>query len=176
MKFTPARLPGVWLIELEPHHDERGFFSRSWCKEAFAARRLCTSLVQCSVSFNRVGATLRGLHYQVAPHQETKLVRCTRGKIFDVIVDLRPNSPCYRQWESFTLSDKNRHQLYIPSGVAHGFLTQADNTEVFYQMSNFFHAESARGIHWQDPTVAIAWPTPVSVISENDERLPFLDP
>ena len=112
----------------------------------------------------------------MAPHQETKLVRCTRGKIFDVIVDLRPNSPCYRQWESFTFSDKNRHQLYIPSGVAHGFLTQADNTEVFYQMSNFFHAESARGIHWQDPTVAIAWPTPVSVISENDERLPFLDP
>ena len=176
MKFTPARLPGAWLIDLEPHSDERGFFARSWCTEAFAARELCPSLVQCGISFNRVSATLRGLHYQIAPHQEAKLVRCTRGEIFDVIVDLRPDSPCYRQWESFTLSDKNRRQLYIPVGIAHGFQTQTDNTEVFYQMSEFYHAESARGIHWQDPTVAITWPSPVSVISDGDRSLPVLEP
>lgn len=168
MIFTPTRLPGVHLIDIEPLADERGFFARTWSEDEMRAHGLDASLVQCNLSYNSRKATLRGLHYQTAPHEETKIVRCTAGAIYDVVVDLRPSSPAYRSWEGVELTAENRRMLYIPHGVAHGFITLTDASEVHYQMGAQFVAEAARGVRWDDPAFAIEWPLQPLVMSERD--------
>lgn len=172
MIFTPTPLAGVLAVDLERREDERGFFARSWCRREFQAHGLADGLVQCSVSFNRRRGTLRGMHHQVAPHREAKLVRCTMGALYDVVLDLRPDSPTYRRWHGMELSAGNRSALYIPPGVAHGFQTLDDNTEVFYQMDEFFAPDCARGVRWNDPAFAIAWPLPDPILSERDRGYP----
>ena len=158
MKFTPTTIHGVWLIEPERISDERGFFARTWCGRDFEERGLNPRLEQCNVSFNHRKGTLRGMHWQRAPFGECKLVRCTQGSIFDVVVDLRVESATYRQWIGVELSAENRTSFYIPEGCGHGFQTLCDNAEVFYQMSQFFQAESASGVRWNDPAFGIRWP------------------
>src|SRR5436190_8178957 len=158
MLFTPAEIPGVWIIDLERKADERGFFARTWCREEFAARGLKTEVAQTSISFNALRGTLRGMHYQVAPHEETKLIRCSRGAIYDVLVDLRPKSSTFKKWIAVKLTEENQRELYVAGGIAHGFQTLADNTEVSYQMAEPYHPESARGIRWNDPQLNVSWP------------------
>jgi dTDP-4-dehydrorhamnose 3,5-epimerase len=158
--FTPTPIRGALLIDLESQADERGFFARNLCVEEFARHGLDGRMVQQSLSWNPRRGTLRGLHYQAAPHAEDKLVRVTRGAIFDVIVDHRPDSATFGRWHGVELSADNRRQLYIPKGLAHGFQTLEDNSEVFYQMTVPFHPDAPRGIRWDDPTLAIAWPLP----------------
>jgi dTDP-4-dehydrorhamnose 3,5-epimerase len=175
MRFNPTELPGAFLIEPELIEDERGFFARTWSKEEFEQRQLNSKIAQCSISFNAKRGTVRGLHYQIPPHEETKLVRCSAGKILDVIVDLRRNSRTFKSWASFELSCANRHMLYIPAGFAHGFQTLEENTEVVYQISEYYHPESARGVRWNDPLLNINWPLPVAAISERDKTLPLIN-
>jgi len=165
-------LTGAFIIEPERLEDERGFFARSWCEREAAAYGLQPKWVQCNISFNKQKATLRGMHYQSAPFEEAKLVRCTMGAIYDVIIDLRPDSSTRRQWVAVELSAENRRMLYIPEGFAHGFLTLADNTEIFYQMSEFYAPAYARGLRWNDPSLAIEWPTEIRVISDQDRDYP----
>ena len=172
MKFTATALPGVYVIELEPIADERGFFARTWCRREFEAHGLNGSLAQCSLSFTRSKATLRGMHYQEKSRAEAKLVRCTAGAIYDVVLDLRAESPTFKQWLGVELTAASRKMLYIPEGLAHGFQTLVDDTEVFYQISEFFHSEAARGVRWNDPAFGIRWPLPVQVISERDRSFP----
>lgn len=172
MTFRETGLSGAFVIDPERIADGRGFFARTWCRREFAAHGLSANLVQCNASFNTKKGTVRGMHYSVAPHAEAKVVRCTRGAILDVIVDLRPASPTYRRWEGVELSAENGRMLYIPEGLAHGFQTLEDACEVFYQMSEFFDPECARGVRWDDPAFGIAWPLPVAVISEKDRGLP----
>ncbi len=168
MIFSPARIAGAWAIDIEPHRDERGFFARTWCQRELAERGLDTAIAQESVSHSRRAGTLRGLHFQRAPHEEVKIVRCIRGAIFDVIVDLRADSPSFRQWQAFELTAENRRALYIPKGCAHGFQTLLDDTEVFYQISEFFTPDAGDGCRYDDPAFGVAWPLPVTVISERD--------
>ena len=168
MKFIEAGLPGCFLIELEQLSDERGFFARSYCAETFRSKGLDPNCAQCNISFNTYQGTIRGMHFQVAPHAEAKLVRCTSGTIFDVVIDLRPESPSYLQHESFELSSINRRMLFIPEGIAHGFQTLKDNTEVFYQMSAAYVAGAASGVRYDDPAFNIRWPLTVARISEKD--------
>ena len=170
MIFVPTQFDSAWLIQPERHEDERGFFARTWCKNEFATHGVSTPWVQCSVSFNRKRGTLRGMHYQIAPHEEAKLVRCTRGAIFDVIVDVRDGSKSCGQWQSFELSAENGESLYIPEGFAHGFQTLCDDTEVLYQMNQFHHPGAARGFHFADTSIAIVWPIEVTVISDADQQ------
>lgn len=171
MKFTETKLSGAYVIDIEPIEDERGFFARSWCQNEFSKYGLCSDLVQCNISFNKRAGTLRGMHYQVPPFDEEKIVRCSQGAIFDVIVDLRENSPTWKKWLGIELNSENRRMLYIPKGFAHGFLTLEDNSEVFYQMSQFYHPECARGMRWDDPTVGIQWPlTHQIIISQRDSE------
>lgn len=158
MIFRELELKGAFLLEPQMFEDERGFFARTWCQNEFEAHGLNTRLVQCNVSFNRLTGTLRGMHFQAAPYTEVKLVRCTAGAIYDVIIDLRPESPTFKKWAGVELTAQNRYGLYIPEGFAHGFQTLADNSEVFYQMSEFYHPESARGVRWNDSAFEIAWP------------------
>lgn len=172
MRFTETTVSGAFLVDLELHHDDRGFFARSWCAEEFARAGLNPRLVQCNVSWNRHRGTLRGLHYQRSPAAEAKLVRCTRGAIHDVILDLRPQSRTYLRHEAAKLSAENRRALYVPEGCAHGFLTLEDESEVFYQMSEFYNAEHAAGVRWDDPAFGIPWPGEVAVISERDRTYP----
>lgn len=172
MRFSETKLPGVYHIQIEPHADERGFFARSWCQREFAEHGLNPKLMQCSMSFNTKRWTLRGVHFQAAPNAEAKLIRCTKGAIYDVAVDLRASSPTYRQWTALTLTAENREMLYVPEGCAHGFLTLEENTEVFYQMSEFYAPEAARGFRWNDPTFGIVWPGKIEVISERDTTYP----
>jgi dTDP-4-dehydrorhamnose 3,5-epimerase len=172
MRFCETKLPGVFEICIEPHTDERGFFARSWCENEFEAHGLDSRLVQCNISHNIRKGTLRGMHFQAPPDAEAKVVRCTRGGIYDVVLDLRPESPTYKSWIAAVLTDANRNMLYIPEGCAHGFLTLEDETEVFYQMSEFYHAESARGVRWNDPAFNISWPGKVEVISQRDKTYP----
>jgi dTDP-4-dehydrorhamnose 3,5-epimerase len=172
MHFHETKLPGVFEIHLDPHADERGFFARTWCAKEFAANGLNPSLTQCSISFNTLKGTLRGMHFQAAPHAEAKLVRCTRGAIWDVVLDLRPQSSTFKNWIAVTLTSTNRNMVYVPENCAHGFLTLEDETEVFYQMSEFYDAESARGLRWNDPAFQISWPGKVAVISERDQKYP----
>lgn len=174
MRFIAMRLAGLWLVEPEPLRDERGFFARTWCEREFREHGLDSRLVQCNISFNQKRGTLRGMHYQVAPYEETKLVSCTQGSIYDVAVDLRPGSVTFRQWVGIVLSVENRRMLYIPAGFAHGFITLEDQSTVFYQMSEFYHAEAARGVRWNDPALGIEWPIPVAVISDKDRSYPDL--
>jgi dTDP-4-dehydrorhamnose 3,5-epimerase len=169
MRFYETNLRGAFVIELERLQDERGFFARSWCQREFQNHGLNSNVVQCNISYNKERGTVRGMHYQVAPYGEAKLVRCTRGAIYDVIIDLRPDSDTYLSWFDIALTDENRKMLYIPEQFAHGFQTLVDEVEVFYQMSEFYAPECARGFRWDDPTFAIHWPIPVSVISPKDK-------
>jgi len=170
--FTETKLRGAWMIEPERVADARGFFARTFCRETFERRGLAPAVAQCSVSFNHKAGTLRGMHYQAPPQGECKLVRCTMGAIHDVILDLRADSPTFRQWMAVELSADNRRGLYIPEGLAHGFQTLQDDTEVFYQISGPYRPKSARGVRWDDPSFGIAWPRAVSVISERDRSFP----
>src|SRR5579859_4371175 len=172
MIFHQTKLPGVLEIALECKTDERGFFARTWCQSEFKERGLDPRLVQCNLSFNAKKGTLRGMHYQATPYWETKIVRCTRGAIYDVVVDLRPQSQTFRDWVSVVLSANQRNMIYSPEGCAHGFLTLEDRTEVFYQMSEFYHSELSRGVRWDDPAFHIVWPEKVEVISERDRTYP----
>jgi dTDP-4-dehydrorhamnose 3,5-epimerase len=172
MNFRETELPGVFEVRLEPKPDERGYFARTWCQQEFTAHGLSSNIVQCNTSFNLKKGTLRGMHYQQEPNAEIKLIRCTRGKIFDVVLDLRPQSPAFKKWTSLILSSSSQNMIYIPEGFAHGFLTMEDDTEVFYQMSESHSAESARGVRWNDPAFKIDWPEEVVVISERDRSYP----
>ncbi len=172
MTFHEAKLPGVREIRIEPRPDERGFFARCWCREEFESNGLTARIAQCSISLNVRKGTLRGMHHQVPPHEETKIVRCTRGSMYDVVVDLRPDSPMFKHWIAVVLSAEERNMLYVPEGCAHGFLTLEDNTEVFYQISEFHSPESARGVRWDDPAFGIVWPSQPEVISERDRTYP----
>lgn len=173
MLFVETNLPGLLIVEPEPIADERGFFARTWCQSTWQERGLDSRLVQCNISYNRQRGTLRGMHYQAAPHGEVKLVRCTAGAIYDVVIDLRPASPTYMSWVGVELSAANRRAFYIPDGLAHGFQTIDEDSEVFYQMSEFYHPTSARGVRWDDPAFAIDWPIEEKIISERDQALPL---
>lgn len=168
MIFTETKLAGAYIIEPERFTDERGFFARAFDQEAFAARGLNAAIVQCNISYNRLRGTLRGMHFQAAPHAETKLIRCTAGAIYDVLVDLRPNSATFCQWVGVELSADNRRLLYVPEGLAHGLQTLTDDTEVFYQMGAPYVAEAARGVRYSDPAFGIGWPLPVTAIAARD--------
>jgi len=170
--YTP--IPGAFLIEAERHEDSRGWFSRTYCAEEFSDMGLETSFAQCSSSFNEMRGTLRGLHYQTVPYSETKLVRCVRGAIFDVVVDIRPDSATFGKWIAAELSGADGSMLYIPKGCAHGFQTLAPNTEIFYQISTPYKAEHCSGIRWNDPGLDIDWPLANPIISERDSELPIL--
>jgi dTDP-4-dehydrorhamnose 3,5-epimerase len=170
MIFTETKLKSAFVIETEWQEDERGFLARSFCRDEFEAHGLNPRVVQCSISFNRKKGTLRGMHYQTRPYEEVKLVRCTRGAIYDVIIDLRPDSPTFEQWIAVELTADNRRMIYVPEGCAHGFQTLEDNTEVFYQMSEFYHPECARGVRWNDPAFGIEWPLSNPILSDRDRR------
>ena len=176
MKFIETELRGAFLIEPEFLEDERGFFARTWCRKEFEQYGLNSDWVQCNISYNKRKGTLRGMHYQIAPHAEAKLVRCTMGAIYDVIIDLRPDSETYCCWISAELSAENRKMIYIPQGFANGFQTLVDNTEVFYQMSEFFASEYARSVRWNDPQFKIRWPDAERTISEKDQKIENFDP
>ncbi|MHA7646500.1 dTDP-4-dehydrorhamnose 3,5-epimerase [Nitrosopumilus sp. S4] len=172
MNFVETTLEGCYVIEIEKISDDRGFFARSWDKKVFEKNGLDSNLVQCNISFNKKKGTLRGMHFQKPPFSETKLVRCTRGKIFDVIIDLRKDSNTYKKWFSIELSAVNHKMLYIPEGFAHGFQTLEDNSEVFYQMSKIYNSEYAQGILWNDTAFNLEWPLDVSNMSEKDKNFP----
>jgi dTDP-4-dehydrorhamnose 3,5-epimerase len=172
MIFTETTLAGVYVIEPERREDERGFFARTWCKQEFEAHGLNPRLVQCNISYNRKKGTLRGMHFQVAPYQEAKLIRCTAGAIYDVAIDLRPQSPTFLRHFGISLSAQASNMLYVPEGFAHGFLTLADDSEVFYQMSEFYAPDYGRGVRWNDPAFGIHWPAEVVVISGRDANYP----
>jgi len=172
MIFTETTLNGAFVIEPELRHDDRGFFARTWCQREFAAEGLALEWVQCNISFSRQRGTLRGMHYQAPPYEEAKLVRCTMGAIYDVIIDLRANSPTFRQWLAVELTAVNSRMLFIPKGFAHGFQTLTDDTEVFYQMSQFYAPDYGRGIRWDDPSFKLPWPAGTRTISERDRGFP----
>lgn len=176
MIFTDTKLRGAFIIDPEVLEDQRGFFARTWCQREFAARGLNPGLVQCSISFNRTRGTLRGMHYQAKPFEEARLVKCTAGEIYDVIIDLRPGSPTSMQWMALKLTGSNPRMLYVPEGFAHGFQTLQDDTEVYYQMSEFYVPECARGIRWDDPAFSIEWPAADRIISERDRTYPDFAP
>lgn len=174
LKFTPSSIVGAYLIEPERLEDERGFFARTFCQREFGEHGLIVRMAQSSISYNAKKYTLRGMHYQAAPQGETRLVRCTRGAIMDVLVDLRKESPTYREWLAVELTAENHRMVYIPEGIAHGFQTLVGETEVFYQISEFFDPASMRGVRWNDPALGIKWPRTPSVISERDANFPLL--
>lgn len=173
MRFSKTKLEGVFQIQLDPLIDDRGFFARTWCQNEFEQHGLNPKLLQCSISFNTRRGTLRGMHFQAAPHAEAKVVRCTRGRIYDVVLDLRPSSPTYKDWITIVLTAENRSMVYVPEGCAHGFLTLEDETEVFYQMSEFYNENAACGVRWNDPAFGITWPDKVEVISQRDAAYPL---
>lgn len=175
MIFTETKLPGAYLIDIEKREDQRGFFARAWCQQEFEAHGLVPRVVQTNISFNKCQGTLRGMHYQAAPYAETKLVRCTRGAIYDVIIDLRPDSPTYKQWLGVELTAENYRMLYVPEGFAHGFQTLADNVEVTYQVSQFYTPQAEGGLRYNDPAFGIEWPVQVQVISDKDQNWPDFD-
>ncbi len=173
MIFQPTKLAGAFIIDIEEISDERGFFARSWCQREFEEHGLDHELAQCSISFNKMRGTLRGMHYQVSPYEEGKVVRCISGAIYDVIVDLRPQSATFKQWITVELTAANRRMIYVPPGVAHGFQSLVDDTEVFYQVSEFYSQEASRSVRWDDPGFGIEWPyVERRVISERDRNLP----
>jgi dTDP-4-dehydrorhamnose 3,5-epimerase len=173
MIFTETRLKGAFIIQLETREDERGFFSRTFCRKEFTEHGLNANVVQCNLSYNRKKGTLRGMHYQLAPHAEAKLVTCISGAIYDVIIDLRSDSSTYCEWFATELSGHgSRSMLYVPERFAHGFQTLEDDTEIFYQISEFYHSDSARGVRWNDPAFSIVWPEDQRIISEKDRSFP----
>jgi dTDP-4-dehydrorhamnose 3,5-epimerase len=171
--FTPTPLPGTFVIDLERREDDRGFFARSYCQREFAEQGLNPNIAQCNVSFNAKRATLRGMHFQAPPHAEAKVVRCTQGTVWDVVLDLRAQSPTFKRWHGVELSAANRRALYIPEGVAHGFQTLTDDSELLYLMSEFYEPAAARGVRWDDPAFKIAWPLADGRISERDRSFPL---
>jgi dTDP-4-dehydrorhamnose 3,5-epimerase len=172
MIFTETKIKGVFIIEPERFPDERGFFARSYCKEAFQKHGIDIDIVQCNISHNKKKGTLRGMHYQVPPYEEAKIVSCSRGSVYDVIVDLRRGSPTCCKWISAELDEKNLKMVTIPKGCAHGFQTLENNCIVYYQMGESYHPESTSGIRWNDPSIGIKWQNPVTCISEKDQRYP----
>jgi dTDP-4-dehydrorhamnose 3,5-epimerase len=173
MRFLSTALPGVLVVEPELRPDERGFFARTWCAEEFRAAGLVVDWVQCNVSFNRRISTLRGMHWQAAPHEEVKLVSCTMGAAFDVVLDMRAESPTFGKWVSIEITAENHRAVYIPGGCAHGFQTLADATELFYHMSAMYYPDAARGVRWDDPAFGIVWPACASrVIAPRDLSFP----
>ena len=172
MRFTPSRIPGAWVIDIEPIHDQRGFFAMTWLPEEFRKRGLDPALAQCNLAFNHTRGTLRGMHFQTAPHAQAKLVRAIRGALLDVIVDLRDDSPTFRQWEAVELTADNRRMLYMPAGIAHGYLTLTDDTEAYYHSSSPWVPAAESGVRWNDPAFAIAWPIAPVVISDKDAAWP----
>ena len=173
MIFTETKLKGAFIIDLELVKDDRGFFARTWCKKEFSKYGLNPNLVQCSTSLNLKKGTIRGMHFQLFPYEEAKLVRCTRGSMFDVIIDLRPTSKTFKEWVNYELTSENRKMIYIPEGFAHGFQTLEDNTEVLYHMSEYHLPEYATGVRWNDPAFNINWPQKNNiVISEKDKSYP----
>jgi dTDP-4-dehydrorhamnose 3,5-epimerase len=173
MIFTPASVDGAYVIDVEPREDERGFFARVWCEREFAEHGLTTRLVQWNLAFSHRRGTLRGLHFQSPPHAEAKLVRCTRGAIYDVIVDLRPASPTFTQWLGVELTADNRRMLYVPEGCAHGYQTLVDNTETLYPVTEFYTPEAEAGVRWDDPAFGIEWPDAKgALLSEKDRSWP----
>jgi dTDP-4-dehydrorhamnose 3,5-epimerase len=174
VKFIETELPGAYILELEKRGDERGFFARTWCQHEFEEHGLVAEVVQQNTSVSKYKGTLRGMHYQVAPQQETKLVRCTKGALFDVIIDLRPDSNTYNQWLGVELTEDNYKMLYVPKDFAHGFITLQDNTEVTYLVSAFYAPDAERGIRYNDPKIGIKWPGTVSTLSDKDASWPLL--
>jgi dTDP-4-dehydrorhamnose 3,5-epimerase len=174
MIFSQTNLPGVFVIDPEPFNDERGFFARSWSGSEFAAQGIDSNLVECNISFNKNKGILRGLHYQTAPHEQAKLVRCTAGAIYDVAVDLRPGSPTLHQWTAVELTQLNHRMLFISPGYAHGYQTLTDNAEVFYQMSDYYHPECSQGVRWNDPAFGIEWPLAEPIMIERDRTYPLI--
>lgn len=172
MIFSQTKLEGAYLIQIQRHEDERGFFARTWCQREFEEHGLNPRLVQCNLSYNHKKGTLRGMHYQDAPYQEAKLVSCISGALYDVIIDIRPGSPTFGKYLGVELSAQTHEMLFIPEGFAHGFLTLADETQVFYQMSEFYAPEYARGFRWNDPAFKVEWPEEVRVISPRDAGYP----
>ncbi|MBK8092703.1 MAG: dTDP-4-dehydrorhamnose 3,5-epimerase [Verrucomicrobiaceae bacterium] len=174
MNFLPTQIEGVWIVEMERRQDERGWFARTWCKDELKAHGLDPALAQCSSSFNHKRGTLRGMHYQAAPNEEVKLVRCTRGAVFDVVLDLRPDSQSFKHWHSVELSADNGRAIYIPKGCAHGYQTLMPDTELHYIISNRYIPESGRGLRWDDPTFGILWPMPdQAILSRRDASYPY---
>lgn len=174
MIFTETSLAGVYLIDIEPVEDLRGFFARGWCQREFAAHHLDTAISQMNIAFNPLAGTLRGLHYQTEPHAEAKTIRCVRGAVFDVAVDMRESSPNYLQWVGQELSAENHSSVYIPKGFAHGYLTLEPDTELLYSASEFYTPDAEIGIRYDDPALAIGWPAPVLIISDKDASWPDL--
>jgi dTDP-4-dehydrorhamnose 3,5-epimerase len=168
--FQKTKISGVFEIRIQPNRDDRGFFARTWCQKEFQDQGLEHKIVQCSISYNAQQGTLRGMHYQAPPFEEAKVVRCTQGAVYDVVLDLRPQSATFRDWIAVVLTSEIRNMIYVPGGCAHGFLTLKDDTEVLYQMSEFYNPDSARGVRWDDPAFGIAWPENVRVISERDQK------
>ncbi len=175
MRFEPTPLSGAYIIEAEPVEDERGFFARLWCAEEARRLGLVPEVAQCSLSHNRLRGTLRGVHFQAPPHTEIKVVRCVRGALFDVLVDLRRDSPTFGRWFATELTTENLKAMYIPAGLAHGFQTLEDDTELLYQISTAYRAEARHGVRWDDPSLNISWPLPPVAVSERDASWPGLD-
>ena len=174
MIFTELALRGAFIVDMEPRKDDRGYFSRSFCREEFSRNGLETGVAQCNVSVNLRKGTLRGMHYQMPPKAEAKLVRCTRGVVHDVIVDLREGSPTFLRWEAVKLTGNSDRMVYIPEGFAHGFQTLVDDAEVFYLMFESYSPDHARGVRWDDPALGIEWPIPDPIVSERDREYPLL--
>jgi dTDP-4-dehydrorhamnose 3,5-epimerase len=172
MKFTPTQLPGAFIIEIQRLEDERGFFARTFCQREFREYGLNPDLAQCNLSYNKMKGTLRGMHFQAAPYQEAKLVCCMQGAIRDVIIDIRPDSPTYMSYFAIDLTSTAHNALYVPEGFAHGFLTLEPETYVFYQMSEFYVPDAARGFRWNDPAFDIKWDAEIHMISKRDANLP----
>ena len=175
MIFTETKLAGAYIIDIEPREDERGFFSRVWCADEFAAHNLNTHMLQCNIAYNHKKGILRGMHFQAQPHAEVKLVRCTKGAVFDAIIDLREESPTYREWVGFELTEENHRMLYVPEGFAHGYLTLQDRSELHYQVSQFYTPNAEGGVRWDDPAFGIEWPEVGELlISDKDQNWPLV--
>ena len=174
MQFTASRIPGTWVIDITPIRDQRGFFAMTWLPDELRRRGLDPAVAQCNLAFNHKRGTLRGMHFQAEPYGQAKIVRVTRGALLDVIIDLRPDSPTWRQWDSFELTADNRRMLYVPPGLAHGYLTLTDDAEMFYQASSPWAPKAEGGVRWNDPAFAIKWPFEPTVISEKDQTWPLL--
>lgn len=176
MQFTKTPIPGAYLVEIEKREDERGFFGRAFCRDEFAANGIESAFVQANNSASFKKGTLRGLHFQLEPASETKFIRCIKGSIFDVVLDMRKDSPTQGQWFSAILTAENRRSIVIPRGCAHGFMTLEDDSEVFYLVSNFYSKDLERGVRWDDPAFGIKWPMHPTVISDRDQKHPYFDP
>lgn len=172
MKFTESRIPGAWIVDLTEIHDDRGFFAVTWRPEEFRQRGIEPAVAQCNLAFNHKRGTLRGMHFQSAPHAQAKIVRCTRGALLDVIIDLRPESPAYCQWDAVELTAENHRMLYLPAGLAHGYLTLSDDTEAYYHASTPWVREAESGVRWDDPAFGVAWPSAPAIISDRDATWP----